>query len=164
MTLKERISADIKAAMKASAGGGQAGESGKLTTLRGLIAVLNNKAIEKRTKAAQGGQAGKDEALTDEEVTNALLTEAKKRKESIEVFKNGGRADLAENEAKELLIIQEYLPKQLSSEETQAAVEAILAKINAKEFGPAMKAVMAELRGKADAALVTEIVKKKFGQ
>lgn len=150
MTLRERISGDIKTAMKA-------GDSGKLTTLRGLISVLNNKGIEKRAKT------GTEEPMTDEEVTNALLTEAKKRKESMEVFKTGGRADLAENEAKELAIIQEYLPKQLSAEETLAAVEAALTKSGAKEFGPAMKAVMAELRGKADAALVTEIVKKKLG-
>jgi len=150
MTLKERISADIKTAMKA-------GDAAKLTTLRGLISVLNNKAIEKRVKI------GKEEPLTDEEVTSALLTESKKRKEAIEVFKTGGRVDLADNEAKELLIIAEYLPKQLSAEETEKAVEAALAKSGTKEFGPAMKAVMAELRGKADAALVTEIVKKKLG-
>lgn len=140
----------MKTAMKA-------GDSGKLTTLRGLISVLNNKNIEKRVKT------GTEDPLTDEEVTTALLTEAKKRKESMEVFKTGGRPELADNEAKELVIIQEYLPKQLSTEETLAAVEAALEKSGSKEFGPAMKAVMAELRGKADAALVTEIVKKKLG-
>jgi uncharacterized protein YqeY len=150
MTLKERISADMKAAMKS-------GDSGKLTTLRGLLSVINNKAIEKRAKT------GTEEPMSDEEVTNALLTEAKKRKESMEVFKTAGRADLADNEAKELVVIQEYLPKQMSPEETQAAVEAILAKTGAKEFGPAMKAVMAELRGKVDSALATDIVKKKLG-
>jgi uncharacterized protein YqeY len=140
----------MKTAMKA-------GDSGKLTTLRGLISVLGNKAIEKRAKT------GKEEPLSDEEVTSALLTEAKKRKESIEVFKTGGRTDLADNEAKELVVIQEYLPKQMSSDETEKAVLAVLEKSGAKEFGPAMKLVMAELRGKADAALVTEIVKKKLG-
>lgn len=150
MTLKERISSDIKTAMKA-------GDAAKLTTLRGLISVLNNKGIEKRAKT------GKEEPLTDEEVTNALLTEAKKRKESAEVFKTGGRADLAENEMKELAIIQEYLPKQLSTEETTKMVTEIINKTGSKEFGPVMKLVMAELRGKADAALVTELVKKQLG-
>jgi len=157
MTLREKISADIKTAMKA-------GDAAKLTTLRGLISVLNNKAIDKRVKTlAKGGQAGTEEQLTDEEVTTALLTEAKKRKESAEVFKTGGRADLADNELKELAMIQEYLPKQLSAEETTTAVEAAIARSGSKEFGPVMKAVMAELRGKADSALVTEIVKKKLG-
>lgn len=137
----------MKTAMKA-------GDSGTLTTLRGLIAVLNNKGIEKRAKT------GTEEPLTDEEITSALLTEAKKRKESIAVFTQGGRADLAENESKELEVIQAYLPKQLSAEETEQAVLAELTKSGAKEFGPAMKTVMAALRGKADAALVTEIVKK----
>lgn len=134
----------------------KASDSGRLTTLRGLISVLNNKGIEKRAKT------GTENPLTDEEVVNALLTEAKKRKESAEVFKTGGRADLAENELKELAVIQEYLPKQLSPAETETAVEAALAQAGTKEFGPAMKAVMAQLRGKADAALVTEIVKKKL--
>lgn len=140
----------MKTAMKA-------GDSGKLTTLRGLISVLNNKGIEKRAKT------GTEEPMTDEEVTTALLTEAKKRKESIEVFKTGGRPELAENEAKELAVIQEYLPKQLSAEETTKAVTEIISKAGSKEFGPVMKMVMAELRGKADAALVTELVKKQLG-
>lgn len=140
----------MKTAMKA-------GDSGKLTTLRGLISVLNNKGIEKRAKT------GTEEPLTDEEVTNALLTEAKKRKESMEVFKTGGRPELAENEAKELTVIQEYLPKQLSAEETTKMVTEIISKAGSKEFGPVMKMVMAELRGKADAALVTELVKKQLG-
>lgn len=140
----------MKTAMKA-------GDSSKLMTLRGLISVLNNKSIEKRAKT------GTEEPMTDEEVTNALLTEAKKRKESMEVFKTGGRPELAENEAKELAVIQEYLPKQLSAEETTKMVTEIVNKAGSKEFGPVMKMVMAELRGKADAALVTEIVKKKLG-
>lgn len=140
----------MKAAMKAS-------DSAKLTTLRGLISVLNNKGIEKRAKT------GTEEPLTDEEVTNALLTEAKKRKESAEVFKTGGRADLAENELKELAIIADYLPKQLSAQETEQEVLKIISASSSKEFGPVMKAVMAQLRGKADSALVTEIVKKQLG-
>lgn len=148
MPLKEQISADIKAAMKA-------GEATKLTVLRGLSSVINNKALEKRGKTGDANAA-----LTDEEIQTALATEAKRRKESAEAFKTGGRQDLADNELAELPIIQAYLPKQMTQVETETAVAAIMTKTGLKEFGPAMKAVMAELRGKADSAAITEIIKK----
>ncbi len=155
MTLKETILADLKASMKE-------GNATKTTTLRGLISVLNNKAIEKRTKAALGGQAGKEETLTEDEALSALMTEAKKHKESIAVFTQGGRSDLADNEQKELAFIQVYLPTQLTKEEVEKMVTKIITELSSKEFGPAMKAVMAQLRGKADATLVTSIVKEKL--
>lgn len=161
--IKEQITAEIKTAMKANAGGGQAGAALKLTVLRGLSSVINNKAIDKKAP------------LTDEEIQLALGTEAKRRKESATAFIAGGRQDLADNEMAELLIIQAYLPKQMTSDETEKAVSAILAKLDIKatanggvppdggKFGPAMKAVMAELRGKADAGAITKIIKKKLG-
>ena len=151
MTLKEQITSDIKAAMKAA-------DAAKLTVLRGLSAVINNKVLEKRAKTGQA-----DVTLTDEEIQFALATEAKKRKESAAAFTAGGRQDLADKELTELTIIQAYLPKQMSKEETEAAVARILAAGKFNEFGPAMKAVMSELRGKADSAHITEIIKKKLG-
>jgi len=151
MALKEQITAEIKTAMKA-------GDSAKLNVLRGLSAVINNKALEKRAKTNDPNAA-----LTDEEIVQAFGTEAKRRKESAAAFVAGGRQDLADNEMAELTIIQAYLPKQMSAAETETAVTDILAKTGLKEFGPAMKAVMAELRGKADAGAITEIIKKKLG-
>lgn len=142
--IKEQITAEIKTAMKA-------GDSARLTVLRGLSSVINNKAIDKKAP------------LTDEEIQLALGTEAKRRKESATAFIAGGRQDLADNEMAELVIIQAYLPKQMTQDETEKAVSEILAKTGLKEFGPAMKAVMAELRGKADAGAITEIIKKKLG-
>ena len=141
---------DLKTAMKS-------GEQARLTVLRGLLSTFNNKAIEKRAKS------GKEETLTDDEILSCLMTEAKKRKDSIALYTQGNRADLAASEKQELEIIQAYLPKQLSKEETEATVTAILAKSTSKEFGPVMKEVMKELKGKADAALVTELVKKQLG-
>jgi len=79
-----------------------------------------------------------------------------------EGFIQGNRADLADKEKAELEIIKEFLPKQMSPEETEKAVIEILNKSGAKEIGPAMKEVMKELRGKADGALIGEIVKKKL--
>jgi uncharacterized protein YqeY len=150
MTTKEQINADIKAAMKE-------GNSEKLTVLRGLIACLNNKAIEKRAKT------GKEETLTEDEMMSALMTEAKKRKDAIALYQQGGREDLAAGEKNELAIISAYLPQQMSAQETEQAVDKILASLSVKEFGPAMKEVMKELKGKADAAVVTDLVKKKLG-
>jgi len=135
----------------------KSGEQARLTVLRGLLSTFNNKAIEKRAKS------GKEETLTDDEILSCLMTEAKKRKDSIALYTQGNRADLAASEKQELEIIQAYLPKQLSKEETEATVTAILAKSTSKEFGPVMKEIMKELKGKADAALVTELVKKQLG-
>lgn len=143
MPIKEQITAEIKVAMKA-------GDAAKLTVLRGLSSVINNKAIDKKAP------------LTDEEIQLALGTEAKRRKESAAAFIAGGRQDLADNEMTELVIIQAYLPKQMTPDETETAVADILKKTGLKEFGPAMKAVMNELRGKADSAAITEIIKKKL--
>lgn len=135
----------------------KAGDSNQVGVLRLLISALNNKSIDKRGK-------GQSEELTDEDILQVLMTEAKKRKESIEVFTKGNRADLANKEKSELEIIQQYLPKQMSKEETEKAVEEILKKAGTTEIGPAMKAVMAELRGKADSGLVSQLVKEKLSK
>lgn len=146
MILGTKISDDLKNAMKS-------GDREKVGVLRLLQSVLHNKAIAK----------GKDAELTEEETLAAVLGEAKKRQESIKLFEQGGRQDLAEKESKELAIIRQYLPEQMSREETAKAVEEILAKNPAGNFGEAMKAVMKELRGKADSAVISEIIKSKFG-
>lgn len=148
MNLKDKLQEDLKSALKA-------GEATRTGVVRLLIAAANNKAIDKR------GKTGSDQ-LTDDEVVQVLTSEAKKRKESIEVFTAGGRADLADKEKAELEIIQKYLPKQMTPAETEQAVDEILRKTGAKEIGPAMKAVIAELRGRADAGMVSQIVKEKL--
>ena len=133
----------------------KAGNAKRLGVLRLVISALRNKEIEKR------GQ-GKEGELTDEEILQLLMSEAKKRKESIAVFTEGSRMDLADNEKQELEIIQEFLPQQMSAGDTEKAVAEILTRTGAKEIGPAMKEVTKELRGKADMSLVSEIVKKKL--
>lgn len=149
MTLKEQIMGEIKAAMKA-------GDSTKLTTLRGLITTINNRTIEKR------GQGGGD-TLTEDEVMACIQKEAKKRRESIEAFIQGGRPELADGEKAELVILEAYLPKQMSANEIESIVNTILAKEKPADFGSAMKLVMAELKGKGDAKIISEAVKKKLG-
>ena len=95
-----------------------------------------------------------------------LKKEAKKRKESIQLFTQGNRRDLAENEAKELALIERYLPAELSEKEVRAHVEKVFAAgaVSAEQgFGVVMKEVMKELKGKADAGLVSKVVKEKIG-
>lgn len=148
MNLKEQIMTDIKTAMRAA-------DSAKLTVLRGVNASIKNAEIAKQMK--QGASA----TLTNEEMLAVVATEAKKRKDSIAAFATT-RPELAENEKAELEMLQVYLPKQLSAAEVETAVDRIMASSGLKEFGPLMKAVMAELKGKADGQMITELIKKKL--
>lgn len=152
MSTQEKISADLKEAMKA----GQSFEAG---VFRMVISAFHNKEIEKKGK---GGEA----ELSEEEVIEILGKEAKKRKESVAAYEKGGRNDLAEKEKKELEIIGKYLPEQLGREEIEKAVLAAIEKTGAKDikdFGMAMREAMAELKGKVDASIVSEILKGKLG-
>ena len=146
----EELHSNLKEAMKA-------GRSTEVGTLRLLITALKNRAIQKR------GQSG-TETLTEEEVLQTITAEAKKRKESIELYVGGGREDLAEGERAELALIKIYLPALMPEAEVLKVIDVVLARHKeVKEFGPLMKLVMAELKGKADVKQVSEIVKKKIG-
>jgi len=149
MNLKEQISEDIKNALKA-------GDSFTAGVLRMVVAALQNKSIEKRGK-------GEEEELTQEEILEILAREAKKRKEAIELYKQGDRQELADNEEKELAIIEKYLPQQMNKEEVVEIVLAIIEKNKPENFGEAMKLVMAELKGKADGKMVAEVIKDQLG-
>lgn len=149
MTLIDKISEDLKVAMKS-------GDKLRLETLRTIKAGFLEKQVEKRPN---GGISNEDEI-------SVLISAAKKRKESIEIFRNAGRNDLADQEEKELGIIQEYLPKQLSSVEIEEIVRNKIIEIGAvgaRDFGKVMPNVMKELKGKADGKLVQETVKKLLG-
>ena len=150
MTLHERLAADMKEAMRAK-------DATRLQTLRFLLAVLHNKEIEKRSKGA-------DAHLSEEEVRVALQGEAKKRREAAALFARGGRADLAQREKAELTILDAYLPQPMGEKEVRSAVESVVARTQTREFGPAMKEAMKELRGKADAATVAAAVKEILGR
>lgn len=146
--LQQKLNNDLKEALKA-------GKEFEVGIFRLLTSAIHNKEIEKFAKE-------KTYELTDEEVLSVLKSEAKKRKESISIFEKGRRNDLADKERRELLIIEKYLPKQLSREETEKIVDEVLKKIQVKDFGQAMKEVMKELKGKSDASLVNALVKEKL--
>ena len=149
MNLRERISEDLKAAMKS-------GDRIRLETLRTMRAVLLEKEIEKR-----GGPA-----MTPEDEVATLTSAAKKRKESIDLFTRGGRPELAHQEELELAIIQEYLPRQLTAEEVATLIREAVVQTGASgpaDFARVMPLVMKQVRGKADGKVVQDLVKKALG-
>ena len=144
--MKQKLTEDLKSAMKSA-------DQTTVGVLRLLLAALKNKEIEKRSGNVD---------LTDEDVLRVILSEAKKRKDSIDIFRQGKREDLVLKEKEELAIIEKYLPQQLTVEEIEKAIDRVLSALPAKDFPAAMKLAMQELRGKADAKLVAEIIKKKL--
>jgi hypothetical protein len=149
MNLRERISEDLKSAMKS-------GDRIRLETLRTMRAVLLEKEIEKR-----GGPA-----MTAEDEVATLTSAAKKRKESIDLFTKGGRPELAHQEELELAIIQEYLPRQLTDEEVAGFIREAVVQTGASgpaDFARVMPLVMKQVRGKADGKVVQDLVKKALG-
>jgi uncharacterized protein YqeY len=148
MLLREKVNADIAAAMKAK-------ETTRLSALRMLKAAIMNKGIEK----------GHD--LDDAEVLQVVGTLVKQRRDSIEQFSNAGRKDLVDKETAEIGVLETYLPPAASAAEIDDAIAAAIAETgatSAKDMGKVMKAVMPRLAGKnADGRAVNEAVRRKLG-
>lgn len=145
MGLKEKINDDLKSSMKS-------GDKLRLETIRSIRALI-----------LEFEKSGSGKELTDEEVIRLITSAVKKRKDSIEQFKAGGRMDLADKEEKELNILMEYLPKQMTEDEITETVKKIAAEMNAtgkEDFPKLMPAVMKELKGKADGKIVKSTVEK----
>jgi uncharacterized protein len=143
MSLKDQITEDMKAAMRAK-------DSERLGTIRLLTAAMKQKEVDERIE------------LDDAAVIAVIDKMVKQRKDSITAFEQGGRADLAAKEAAELSVLQAYLPARLSADEVAAEVKAIVAELGAKgpgDMGKVMGAVKAKLAGKADMGQVSAAVK-----
>lgn len=150
MGLKERLTEDIKSAMKAK-------DKLRLETIRSIKKAV----LEKEVSVRPSGQ----ESLTEEQEIEVLAQQAKQRRDSIQQYKDAGRDDLADNEAAELVIIETYLPEQLDDEELSAIIEQIIADVGAsspKDLGKVMGPAMKQLKGKADGKKIQEIVKSKL--
>jgi hypothetical protein len=149
MSLKDKITNDITAAMKAK-------DADRLSVLRMAKAALMNEANKKSA----------DYELSDDESAKILQKLVNQRKDSVEQFEKGGRSELAEKEKAELAVLQEYLPQAASQEEIENAVAEAIRETGAssmKEMGAVMKAAQAKLSGKsADGKLVSETVKAKL--
>jgi len=162
MALKEKIQQNLTVSAKEK-------KELEVLVLRQLLAAVLNKEKEKRFKISKEkldiseNDLAKESQLTDEEVIGVISSEAKKRKEAIEGFEKGNRQDLAEKEKKELEILQKYLPEQLSEEELKKLVQGALEKTGAKEMkdlGKVMAELMPKVKGRAEGALVSKIVKE----
>ncbi|PZD72857.1 hypothetical protein C1752_03179 [Acaryochloris thomasi RCC1774] len=151
MSLKTQIGDDIKAAMKAK-------DKVRLVAVRSIKKVILEKEVEARVE-------GRDE-LTEAEETELLVQQAKQRRDSIEQYGKAGRDDLVEQEAQELAIIEEYLPKQLTDAEVTAVITEIVAQVGAtspKDMGKVMGPAMQRLKGQADGKKVQSLVKAALG-
>ncbi len=143
MTLKERITEDMKAAMRAS-------EKERLLTIRMVQAAIKQREVDERI------------VLDDAQVIAVLEKMVKQRRESIVAFEQGGRADLAEKEKAEIALLQVYLPAQLSEAEVDALIKEAIATTGAssmKDMGKVMAAVKAKAAGQADMGAVSARIK-----
>ena len=126
-------------------------------TLRSIISQKKQKEIEKRTQDKKN--------ITDEDMILILNKMVKQRRESIELYKKGERKDLVEKEVKELTIIQEYLPKQLSEEEIMKICEHTIENLQAKslkDVGKIIGSIKSKYKGSIDLSIVGKIVKEKL--
>lgn len=148
--LHQQIKDEIKEAMKAK-------DAVKLSVVRGLSSAFTNELVTKGKKP--------DEMLSDDEVLAVIKRASKQRKDSIEQFTAGGRADLAESEMAELKIIESYLPAQMSREEIEKIAQAKIAELGAdkSKIGVLVGAVMKESKGTADGNVVKEVLEQLLG-
>lgn len=142
MELLAKLQEDLKSAMKS-------GDSETVGTIRMLQAALHNEHIAK----------GKDNEFTNQDAMAVLRKEAKKRRESADIFAGAGRVELAQKEEKELDLIKGYLPPELSDDEIESIVKEVVGS-GGGEFGKVMGAVMAKIAGRAEAGRVSSVVKR----
>ncbi len=143
MSLLQKFDDDLKLALKAS-------DRLKVSVLRMAKAALKNRQLDKRGE------------LSEEDIISVISTLAKQGKESIEQFSKAEREDLAEKERQELLILQSYLPKQLTTEELDAIIVETIEETSSKgieDFGKVMRLVMPRVKGAADGKIVNQRVK-----
>ena len=148
MTLKDKITEDMKTAMRAK-------DSARLLTIRGLLAALKQREVDERI------------TLDDAAVIGIIDKLVKQRKDSITQFAAGSRQDLVDKETAELQVLESYLPQRLSAEAIAAEVAAIVAELGASgpgDMGKVMGAVKTRLAGKADMGLVSAAVKQALAK
>ena len=146
MPLKDKITDDMKAAMRAK-------DSARLSTVRLLLAAMKQKEVDERI------------VLEDAEVLSIIEKMIKQRRESIAQFEKAGRTELAEAEKAEIAVLSGYLPQQLSEEEVAQAVAAAIAESGAagvKDMGKVMALLKPRLAGRADMGKLSGLVKAKL--
>jgi len=147
MTLAEQLAEDLKMAMKSR-------DKVRLSVVRMVRAAVRNQEIDK-------GQG-----LTDEETLAVIQKELKQRRDSLEAFQQANRSDLAEQTLLEIDILNEYLPKQLTSEELADVVKEVIASVGATgkaDMGKVMGQLMPKIRGRADGKAAQALVQQYLG-
>jgi len=147
MDLKSRITEDMKAAMRSK-------EGARLSTVRLLLAALKQKEVDERV------------TLTDADVLSIIEKMLKQRRESIAQFEKAGRNDLADTEKAEIVVLQAYMPQQMSEAEVADAIAAAIKETGAagpKDMGKVMGLLKSKLAGRTDMGKLSGLVKAKLG-
>lgn len=147
-TMKEKLSSDLRNAQKSR-------DSLKTDTLRLLLSEIKNKEIDLRRE------------IENEEIISILVTQIKKRKEAASIYEENGRKDFSEKELKESSFLESYLPEQVGEEELKKRIQEILADTGAhgpRDMGKVMKIVIPEFKGKADGAIIKDLVSELLGK
>jgi|TARA_B110000467_G_C18234191_1_gene430541 uncharacterized protein YqeY len=142
MNLKESLLTHMKEAQKAR-------DSLTLNTIRCVISEIKNREIDLRRE------------LDDEEITSLVSTQIKKRKEAATLFDKGGRTDLSEKENQEMVILQKYLPEQVSEEDLKNRIQEVILElgiVDIKDLGMVMKTIIPEFKGRADNGQIKNLV------
>ncbi len=142
--MREQLMADLKSAM-------HSGEVGRRNTLRLLLAAIKQEEVD----------SGR--SLDDEAIVSVLMKQAKQRRESIDQYEQGGRLDLAAEEQKELAVIEQYLPHQMSAEELRQLAVSVIEATGVQDvrgMGQVMGRLMPLVKGKADGRLVNQVVRE----
>ncbi|MEL6839215.1 MAG: GatB/YqeY domain-containing protein [Pseudomonadota bacterium] len=153
MNMRDRVNAALKDAMKSK-------EADRLSTLRLINAAIKDKDIALR------GTAEEESGVGDADVLAIMGRMVKQRQESARAYEEGGRLELAEKERVEIKVIEEFLPKQLSEEETEAAIDAAIAEVSAstiRDMGKVMGALKSKYTGQMDFGKAGPLVKGKLG-
>ena len=148
MSLKDQIASDLKQALKE-------GDETRKRTVRLLMSAVHNAEIEKRAELDDGG------------VLALIAKQVKQRHDSAEEFRRGGRQDLVDKEESEAVILQAYLPPAMSREEIEAAARKVIAEVGAqgpRDMGKVMGPLTAQLRGRADGAEISAVVRELLAQ
>ena len=146
MALRDRLDEDLKSAMRAK-------DSLRMNTIRGLKSAVKYREIELM------------KPLDDAGILGVASTEIKRRRDSVEQYRAGNRPDLADKEEAEILLLQDYLPQQLTAAELDAKVDEVIARVGAKgpkDMGAVMKALLPDVQGRADGKVVSELVKQRL--
>ncbi|MBU2608516.1 MAG: GatB/YqeY domain-containing protein [Chloroflexi bacterium] len=141
-TLKEKLTEDLKQALKG-------GDKVRRSVIRLVMAAIKNAEIARQTD------------LTDPDILGIIAKEVKQRRESIEAFKQGNRADLVAQEEAEMAVLEAYLPQQMTRDEIVAEVRRVIAEVGAQgpgDKGKVMPKLMPQLKGRADGREINDIV------